>query len=667
MIKKFVKYIQYSMLFSVFAFPCREAEAQEMLVGLDENINIHQTAKRLRTKSISTIELPFIDDFSKQGQLIPNPALWTENRSVYVNVSYAINPPTVGVATFDPFDDKGKIYAGAESSVFAADTLTSGSVRLDYLPADSVSLSFYFQPRGYGDMPESSDVFTVEFYSPPDAAWNTVWSASVVSDKKIEVSNSLTKVTTVIEDDSIGFRFFRANIKIDSVKYLKDGFSFRFINYASINVHPSFPGRSTASDHWHLDFVYLDKNRTENNINIPDIALSGIPNRLSTNYETVPATHLEYAKADLFDNPMNLELNYTNLGWGTRSVTRNFRLRSLYGTSGRTLSYSAGSENIPDGSTINLSYQIPQYEFSIEDDSAAIEVLSYIVTDSDPSNFRTALRYNDTNRIVYEFKDCYAYDDGTAENGYGLFGSGSSTGKVAVKFRTYMTDSLRGVYMYFNRAVNDVNKNHKFVAAVWNDAGGIPGELIHSETGGRPVFRDSLNKYVAYKFENPVYLPEGEIFYVGWLQTDEGFLNIGFDRNRNSKNNAFYNLGQTWESSVFDGSLMIRPIFCRSDDQFPSDTTVNLEDNNRTNERIRTFKAYPNPERGIVYLEEEDNIPLISLKIELYALSGKLVKVFENVTGNIDVTNVAPGIYLMRVWNADRNVRAVKRIIIAGP
>jgi hypothetical protein len=666
MVKKFVKYIQYSMLFSVFAFPCREAEAQEMLVGLDENINIPQTAKRLRTKSISTIELPFVDDFSKSGQLTPNPALWIESGSVYVNISYAINPPTAGVATFDPFDGKGKIYGNAESSVFAADTLTSGPVRLDYSPADSVSLSFYFQPKGYGDMPESSDVLTLEFYSPLDDAWNTVWSASVVADNRIEASNGLTGVTTVIEDDSIGFRFFRANIKIEDSKYLKDGFSFRFINYASINVHPSFPGRSTASDHWHLDFVYLDKNRTENNINIPDIALSGIPKRLTTNCETVPATHLEYAKADLFDSPMNLELNYTNFGWGTRSVTRNFRLRSLYGTSGKTLSYSAGSENIPDGSTINLSYAIPQYEFSVTDDSAAIEVLSYIVTDSDPSIFRAALRYNDTNRIVYEFKDCYAYDDGTAENGYGLFGSGSSMGKVAVKFRTYMTDSLRGIYMYFNRAVNDVNNNHKFVVAVWNDAGGIPGELIHSETGGKPEFRDSLNKYVAYKFENPVYLPEGEIFYVGWLQTDEGFLNIGFDRNRNSKNNAFYNLGQAWEPSVFDGSLMIRPIFCRSDDQFPSDTIVNLEDNNRTNERVRAFKAYPNPARGIVYLEEEDNIPLISLKIELYALSGKLVKVFENVTGNIDVTNIAPGIYLMRVWNANRNVREVKRIIIAG-
>ncbi|MDR1340880.1 MAG: T9SS type A sorting domain-containing protein [Prevotellaceae bacterium] len=664
MANRFKKHIQFILLFLILAFQVLEAEAQEMLTGLGENIHASQADEFLRTRSIFNIDLPFVDDFSKTGQSVPNPELWRDSRSVYINRTYAINPPTVGVATFDPFDGKGKIYGGASSSFFGADTLTSGLIQLAYLPADSISLSFYIQPQGYGDMPESGDSLSVEFYSPIDDVWDKVWSASVVSDTVIEMSDHLAKTKTVIKTDSIGFKFFRANIKIENSKYLANGFSFRFINYASINIHPNFPGRSTASDHWHLDFVYLDKNRISDRLDIPDISLTGNPGRLTTSYETVPATHFESAKADLFDNPMNLEMSYTNMGWGARSVTRNFRLRSMYGTSGRTLSYSAGAENIQDGSTINLSYPIPQYEFSLTGDSAAIEALSWIVTDSDPSDFRTALRYNDTNRVVYEFKDCYAYDDGTAENGYGLFGNGSAQGKVAVKFRTYMADSLRGLYMYFNRAVNEVNANHNFVIAVWNDVAGIPGELIHSETGGRPVFRDSLNKYVAYKFEKPVYLSEGQIFYVGWLQTDEGFLNIGFDRNRNSKINTLYNLGQVWEPSVFDGSLMMRPIFCRSDSNFPS-VHVELEDTERESRNVQSsFRAYPNPARGILYLEENDTYPLMSSKIELYAISGRLVKVFENVSGNIDVTNIMPGIYLMRVWNTEKKIREVKRIII---
>ncbi|MDR0386130.1 MAG: T9SS type A sorting domain-containing protein [Prevotellaceae bacterium] len=658
-------YIKFSLLFLAFAVSMTETGAQEILTDISEHVRTIPVTKSLKTKSVFSIELPFVDDFSEPGQTVPNQDIWRDSRSVYVNRTFAINPPTAGVATFDPFDDKGKIYDGSGASVFAADTLTSGFIQLSYLPADSVCLSFYFQPGGYGDMPERADSLALEFYSPSDDTWNKVWSASVVAGDRIETSNHLTNIKTGIVADSIGFKFFGSNIKIESSKYLKNNFSFRFINYASINVHPDFPGRSTASDHWHLDFVYLDKNRTASNLNVPDIALIRDPKRLTTDYETVPATHFESAKAGLFEDPMNMELSYTNFGWGVKSVTRNFRLRSVYGTSGRTLVYSAGAENISNGSTINLSYAIPRYEFTVTSDSAAFEMLSWIDTDNDPSNFRTALRRNDTNRIIYEFKDCYAYDDGTAENGYGLFGSGSSLGKVAVKFRTYIADSLRGVYMYFNRAVNDVNANHKFIVAVWNDAGGIPGELIHSETGGRPEFRDSLNKYVAYKFSNPVYLSGGEIFYVGWFQTDEGFLNIGFDRNRNSKSNAFYSLGQTWELSVFDGSLMIRPIFCSSNSRFPSDH-VELEENRKENENIQAFKAYPVPARGIVYLEEEDNAPLMSAKIELYTLSGQLVKDFANVTGNIDVTNVMPGIYLMRVWNTGGKIREIKKIIVAG-
>lgn len=644
----------------LFLFINNPIKSQELLIGLGENNIPGKPVRRIQTKSLMSLDLPFVDDFSRQGQVFPNPALWVNSNCVYVNRTYAINPPTVGVATFDPFDSKGKIYDRASSSTFPADTLTSAPIDLNYLPSDSIYLSFYIQPQGYGDIPESNDSLSLEFYSPADSTWHYVWSASVISSVKMKLSNHMNHTSDTITHDSIGYNFFRVDINISDTSHLKDDFSFRFVNYASINIHPSFPGRSTASDHWHLDYVYLDKNRTKDNRNIEDIGITKEPKRILSIYETVPARHLNAAN-DLFESPMNLELSYTNLGWGTKSVTRNFRLRSIHG-SGNTLSYSAGAENIENGRTIDLSYPVtPPYNFSATDDSASFEILSWIITDTDPSAYRTALRYNDTNRIIYEFRDYYAYDDGTAENGYGLFGSGSSNGKVAVKFNTYMADSLRGVYMYFNRAVNDVNENSNFIVAVWSDADGIPGTIIHQETGGKPAFRDSLNRFVAYKFQKPVYLEKGSNFYVGWLQTDESFINIGFDRNRMSKTKTFYNLGQIWEQSAFEGSLMIRPVFCSSDANFPSDyEELEFEEPASKN---TSFKAYPNPVRSILYLEENDKTPVVSSKIELFGLSGELVKVFENVTGNIDLTVVSSGVYLMRVWS-DGKIREVKRIVI---
>jgi hypothetical protein len=648
-------------------FAAANTQAQELIIGLSENPLCSGQPATIRTKSLTSLELPFVDDFSKQGVSVPDTKLWDKGKTVFVNTNYAIDPPTMGVATFDAFDGRGQMYANASStSVFAADTLLSTPINLNQLAQDSIYLSFYIQPQGYGDMPEESDSLCLEFYSPNNDLWYRVWRTSVISATKLEFHNHLNRTVTIAENDSIGSRFFRIDIKIDQPKFLHDKFRLRFTNHVSISVHPAIAGRSTNADHWHLDYVYLDKNRSATNQNIPDIALVKQQRRLTTNYISVPAAHLAYAKPYLLENPMSLELVYKNFGMGIRSVARSFRLRTLAG-SGRTISYSAGAENIADGRTVTLSYPVPQYEFSTVDDSAAIEIIGWIDTDNDPSDFRKALRFNDTIISVYTFKDHYAYDDGTAENGYGLFGTGSANGKVAVKFVTYRADSLRGVYLYFNRTLNDANRRHKFVVAVWDDAGGVPGKIIHRDDGGGEAhFHNELNSFVAYRFSKPVYLSQNEVFYVGWLQTDEGFINIGFDRNTNSREKTFFSIGQNWEQSAFSGSLMLRPIFCRSD-IFPSDSIPLYNEPDSQNGNRGSFRAYPNPARSIIYLDEQlDNSPVLASKIELFALSGELLRVYQNVTGSIDLTTIPSGIYLIRVWTPDKRIRETKRIIVVS-
>ena len=662
MTKEFTENMKY-FVFTLLILAATNMQAQELIVGLDENPLCTDKTARVRTRTLTSCELPFVDDFSRQGASVPDTKLWDNGKTVFVNNNYAINPPTKGVATFDAFDSRGQIYANASTSTFTADTLLSMPINLNYLEQDSIYLSFYIQPQGYGDLPEESDSLCLEFYSPIDDLWYRVWRAAVIADTKLEFRNHMDNTVIIAENDSIWAEFFRIDVKIDKSKFLHDNFRMRFTNHASISVHPAFPGRSTNVDHWHLDYVYLDKNRSAANQNIPDIALVKQHRGLTTNYLSVPATHLAYAKQYLLENPMNLELVYKNFGMGTRSVARSFRLRTLAG-SGLTISYSAGAENIADGRTVTLSYPVPRYEFSTVDDSAAIEITGWIDTDNDPSDFRTALRFNDTVTSIYTFKDHYAYDDGSAENGYGLFGTGSANGKVAVRFSTYKADTLRGVYLYFNRTFNDANRKHKFVVAVWDDAGGIPGNIIHQDDGGGLAhFHDELNSFVAYRFSKPVYLSQNEVFYVGWLQTDEGFLNIGFDRNSNSREKTLFNIGQNWEQSAFSGSLMLRPIFCRAD-IFPSDS-IPLYNEPVIQNGKSSFFAYPNPTRNIVYLDEKlDNSPVVASKIELYALSGELVRVYQNVTGSIDLSAMQSGIYLMRVWTADKRVRETKRIIV---
>ncbi|MCK9321533.1 MAG: hypothetical protein M0P32_05985, partial [Bacteroidales bacterium] len=81
------------------------------------------------TKNISSIVLPFIEDFSNYRN-IPNPNLW-ENSGAWVNFDYPVFPPTVGVVTFDALDPQGQLYQGANTTGFPADTLTSCKIRLD--------------------------------------------------------------------------------------------------------------------------------------------------------------------------------------------------------------------------------------------------------------------------------------------------------------------------------------------------------------------------------------------------------------------------------------------------------------------------------------------------------------------------------------------------------
>ena len=69
--------------------------------GHDENISF----KNLASSKLSSF--PFFDDFSNSNISYDN---WTD-RSTLINNSYAINPISSGVATFDGLDSNGFAYS----------------------------------------------------------------------------------------------------------------------------------------------------------------------------------------------------------------------------------------------------------------------------------------------------------------------------------------------------------------------------------------------------------------------------------------------------------------------------------------------------------------------------------------------------------------------------
>ncbi|MDR1554260.1 MAG: T9SS type A sorting domain-containing protein [Prevotellaceae bacterium] len=640
-----------------------EINAQELLIGLQENPAIKKIAEKrsnlMQLQSLILRELPFIDDFSKDTGFIPDQTKW-QGTSVYINNSYGMNPPSIGVATFDAINSKGELYDVGYIYSSAADTLLSQPINLAF-PNDSIYLTFYFQAGGYGDLPENRDSLILQF-SPNGNDWNTAWKAfpSITDSTMTEIYYRSGETATYIRRvDSLPKYFFKAHVKVDKSEYFTNSFHFRFINHASISINEFTPGRASNADHWNIDFVYLDKGITALDTLIKDVAIMVPQQPFTSFYEEIPWSHYNSdARAKMFGSDLSISLTYHNLGWGTRQVSRHFAITPLFGN-GEYREFTEGIENIHDFETFSNTYSIPNYDFYSDTDSAEFEVKAYLTTDSEPA--RIDYRYNDTTVYYHKFYDTYAYDDGTAENGYGLFGVGTSTGKAAMQFYCFASDSLRGVYMYFNHTINNVNENNKFKLTVWSDDNGVPGEILYTQNATKPTYSDSLNQFVAYRFTKPVFIERRATFYVGWTQTNDDFINLGFDRNRNHQDKVFYNIYNLWESSIYAGSPMIRPIFSPAE-RFPENPVLPPEN---PISGISGVTLYPNPSADYIrmaWADENENIT--AKRIEIYNMNGRLVKIENSDNNIINVSNLQAGTYIVRIYDG-KNIKETKKIIVS--
>ena len=189
-----------NFLILFFSFISSFLSAQEVLTNLISNPHLLDN-RFISNLNKSVLGLPFIDDFSNDGSIV-NADLW-EQSSVFVNRTYALNPPTIGVATFDGMNEKGLArnltpFSSSEPS----DTLLSKEIDLSGL--NTAYLMFYFQGKGIGDAPQLEDKLVLEFLK--DSVWVEQWS-----------SNGQTMQ-----------QFEKEIVIIDSAHYLITDFKFRF-------------------------------------------------------------------------------------------------------------------------------------------------------------------------------------------------------------------------------------------------------------------------------------------------------------------------------------------------------------------------------------------------------------------------------------------------------
>ncbi len=689
------------LMFPVLVF------GQEYLTGIGGNpviksyLKEHPEALNMKSDTLDYIRLtlPFFDDFSEIS-VYPDTSRWVNNEA-FINSNFPYFPPDFGVATMDAIDADGNVYSEANPITFLADRLISRPIRLDsgyianenifrrYNPTDSVYFSFYYQPQGRGDIPLKHDSLVLQFgsfngnavfshysytevfgyeydtialvgYAPPGTViyppgdscnsslgytladtFFVTESLFIPCDSVFEIETDWTTVWSA-EGDTLELfinehnSFFKYEvIPIVDTAWFRNDFQFRFVNYASISTIGSW---QSNTDHWHIDRVKLDVNRTKKDMFQPDIRFVQDAKTFLKGYTSMP--HNQYAS-----NPTSFTRDSTavychNLDSLPHDVVSNYYVQRENGDTLIGFAIDDYTKTLNPYEDININNYQPfvkrpiEYVFVTGSQNKNYNFkISHVARDADSPEVGDTLIFNQL------FSNYLSVDDGSVERGYGISPAGS---KFAVKFNTSLVDTLWGVQMFFNKTFNGAN-DKSFNIFVWQDNNGEPGNVLYEEENVKPGFTNGLNRFYTQWFSDPVKLGV-ETFYVGIEQSSSQHLNIGFDKNINSKHRNFFTSGGSWVNSSLEGSIMIRPVLDKTPYVGISESTVSE----------LSIHIFPNPVNGgndiNIRLDEDykQNAGTQNLSMEIIDIYGEIVYQGPFIE-RLSTVNFVNGFYILRI------------------
>jgi len=529
---------------------------QELLVPLVGNPVIELLSQKKKNEPVKntgvTLQLPFLDDFSTVVGY-PDNDLWADN-CAYINQHFVIHGKTIGVATLDALDSEGKLYPLPYGHIYRyADSLSSQTINLNYPASDSLYLSFYYMAGGFGDAPSKGDSLMVDFLK-----LDSVMKYDPEIDSSIMVEiQKWVKVWAVPGNSNNKWEL--AMLPIKEEQYRHNKFRFRFRNIISPSSGGVIP---TNCDFWHLDHVYLNKNRNINDTIIKDVAFTRPPNSVLMQYSSIPWKHYRLYSSTLTGNVDFYFTNHDNVN--SQNVTLYYKVSGKYN---KIVKNNLGEDsivivNIPPDSTSLGTNNYNAFAEVYRSTSAHRNIFSLIDVDSVEylveTKMITSTHYPASTKKagrIHKFSNYYAYDDGSAENGYDINAQG---GRVAIKFNTFIPDLLQGVYIYFNETGDAEASMNFFDIYVWSDDGGKPGQVIYEKNANTPV-TDGKFGWKYFSFESAISIQD--VFFIGWKKNTTRHISAGYDKNTNTTQKNFYNIGQGWVSSQYNETIMIRPVF----------------------------------------------------------------------------------------------------------
>lgn len=682
--------------------------AQEILTNFQRDYKLKDLQIR-NEKSEEIIKcLPFFDDFST-SRVYPNPQNWM-NDDVYINSSFPIFSTNVNAATFDILNRYGEVYLNASSVSFIADYLNSVRIRLDSVfdaeprkltAADSVYLSFSYQPQGRGDAPESSDSLVLELgyftgnmvFDYIDSAYtsiddyllanhidsilpnDTLYAPFGCNENIYWVSNQILTWGDVLmlPCDSVfkpeiawkhvwsapgqtydsfveeqGTYFAQVMIPIVDSVFFSDQFQFRFYNYGSY-AGSNLPNNKSNVDEWSIDFVYLNYNRRVLDRSYPMISFSEKAPTFLKRYQQMPYRQYRFDPTNAVRS--SFEMYITNLDKVSHNTNYSYFVDQVNGNF--SYSYNGGSCELPPFSEYGFQdcesggchsqHACPFVNslFSIDfDRDTTSYIIKHYISDSTVSPIMV-------DSVIFHqgFYNYFSYDDGTPEMGYGVEPPGSY---FASQFEMSAVDTLRGVQLLFNQTYGDYNEDY-FDIVVWKDNNGKPGEEVYRKENLKPDWNENLYGFTYYTFDELIVL--NGIFYVGIMQQEIGSINIGFDTSNDNHQYNFFNVSNEWFQSQYAGSIMLRPVVGGNYMMIQNEIVEDFE-----------VQVFPNPANQTLNIHVPESMNQSSNIIFIYDLNGRLV--YENsFNSKLSVSNFTEGLYLLRIVTDNGNAVTKKFLI----
>ena len=589
--------------------------AQELVVPLDHNLQYKTgliASPYLHKPTANT--LPFFEDFSGNS-IFPDNSKWMD-QSVYINNTMGVNVISRGVATFDALNAQSLPYDPSNSlALLYADSLTSLPFDFSsFIPSDSVYLSFFYQPQGNGFAPETQDSLIL-FLKNKNNDWISVWS----------VAGSPLQ------------SFRQAMIPITDTGFLHSSFQLRFVNKASININ---------DDVWNLDYIRINAHRTFTDTAILDIATALPATNLLNDYTSLPFRHF---KANMSNELATQHTFYVNNSSATPQLTTSGCEVKELSTGTQISNQSVASIPLPPYTVQPITFPIFPINYNPSSNYSKVVFENKYFTTTAATDFKP----NDTIIHHQVFDNYLAYDDGTAEKSYFLKQFSTLPAKLAIEYHLNTADSLRGFSVYFGRQV-PLASSKFFTVVVYKDIAINNGTdvKLYEQQLFFPNYSDTIDKFWQYKFDEPIALSSGT-FYLSIVQpaySGSDSLYYGLDVNRIGSNHAYYNVLNKWENSTVGGAIMLRPILGQN---FISSSV------NETLPTHQQLIVYPNPVSKQLFIK--NSTISTNLSFEISDILGNKIKsgLYHE---SIDVSNLLPGMYFIRIFGNQNTVTIQKFI-----